>query len=200
MLIVVNINGEEQWRRTSKIKNGNLIFCGNKCRAKYVSKKSNQLIFSNKDIKKYLTLFQNRIKSIAANAAVSSGIPDILDDLIKEAPFVIYKCLQNTKQVEVRPYYFAKSYKNYLHNLILSLKYSDATASLDFYESPDKLIDLAYFDDYSTKIDDMDIVNKMLHDMSYLPISCQIALDGEVFNLNLINLVEKYSMTRRQVV
>ena len=193
--------GKYQSRRTSKIKNPDLIFCDNTCRAKYVSKKANSFYFTNKDIQPYLFEFSNEINLIAAFVAQRSKVPDIIEDLKKEAPYCIWKCLQNTKSHKIEKPYFCKFYKKYLFAYLVKYEYSEFYYSLDFFEeSIDKVIELAYYKDLGTTIDSVKAINNMLGDIKKLPISCQIAIDRYIFNIELDELIKKYNMTRRQVV
>jgi len=70
--------GKYQWRRTSKIKNPNLIFCDNICRAKFASNLSIRFVIRNKDIQPYLFKFKN--ENIKLSSAPKSVL-GILDKL-----------------------------------------------------------------------------------------------------------------------
>lgn len=192
--------GKYQSRRTSKIKNPSLIFCDNSCRAKYVSKKTNKIFFENKDIQPYLFLFKKEISQISAFVAQKSKVPNIIEDLIKEAPFVIWKCLQNKKSEKIEKPYFCKYYKKHLFSFLRNFEYTEKHNSIDFFESSDKLIELAYYRDYANSLDTVMLINKMVRDMEKLPLSCKLAIDREVFNLELEDLEKKYKLTKRQVV
>ena len=192
--------GKYQSRRTSKISNPNLIFCDNNCRAKYVSKKANSYCFTNKDIQPYLFEFSNEINKIAAFVAKNFKVPDILEDLKREAPFCIWKCLQNSKSEKIEKPYFCKYYKQHLRYYLAKYEYTERRYSLDFYETKDKLIELAYFEDLDTSMDAIREINKMVDNINKLPVSCKIAIDREVFNLDIDRLMIKYKMTKRQVI
>jgi hypothetical protein len=193
--------GKYQSRRTSKIKNPNLIFCDNNCRAKYVSKKVNNFYFTNKDLQPYLFEFSNEINQIAVYVAKKSNVPDILEDLKKEAPYCIWKCLHNTKYKKIKKSYFCKYYKKHLFAYLTKYEYSEFYYSLDFYEeSQDKVIELAYFKNLDITIDSINAVNNMTNDIKNLPISCQIAINRFIFDFDIDELIKKYNMTRRQVI
>lgn len=190
-----------QWRRSSKIKNSNLVFCDNSCRAKYVSKLSNKYFFKNEDIQPYLFEFKDKINQISANTATYSKVPNILEDLKKQAPYVIFKCLQNKKTDKISKKYFCKVYKVYLRKYIATFEYSEqSNLSLDSIQNIDKTLDLVYFKDLDFTIDAMNLVNKMIKDIKRLPISCRIVIDREIFNLSIEDCVKKYDMSKRQVV
>lgn len=193
--------GKYQSRRTSKISNPNLIFCDNTCRAKYVSKKANSFYFTNKDIQPYLFEFSNEINLISAFVAQRSKVPYIIEDLKKEAPYCIWKCLQNTKSYKIEKSYFCKFYKKYLFAYLAKYEYAEFYYSLDFFEeSIDKVIELAYFKDLDTSLDAIREINKMVYNIKKLPVSCRIAIDRFIFDFDIDELIKKYNMTRRQVI
>lgn len=191
--------GKYQYRKTSKIKNPNLIFCDNNCRAKYVSKKANSYYLTNKDVQPYLFEFLNEINQISAFVAKNSKVPDILEDLKKEAPYCIWRCLQNSKTEKIKKTYFCKAYKKHLYQYLIKYEYTEAY-SLDFYDTKDKLIELAYFEDLDTPMDAIKEINKMVNNIDRLPISCKIAIDREIFNFDIENLMNKYKMHKRQII
>ena len=177
-----------------------MIFCDNTCRAKYASIKANSFYFQDKDIQPYLFEFKNEINQISAFVATKSNIPDILEDLKKEAPYCIWKCLQNSKTEKVKHPYFCKYYKKHLFSYLKEFEYSEFYYSLDFFENNDKIIELAYFENYDTTIDSMSEINKMTKKTDNLPVSCRIAIDRYIFDFDIEKLMKKYNATRRQVV
>lgn len=191
--------GKYQYRKTSKITNPNLIFCDNNCRAKYVSKKANSYYLTNKDVRPYLFEFLNEINQISAFVAKNSKVPDILEDLKKEAPYCIWRCLQNSKTEKIKKPYFCKAYKKHLYQYLIKYEYTEAY-SLDFYDTKDKLIELAYFEDLDTSMDAIKEINKMVNNIERLPISCKIAINREIFNFDIENLMNKYKMHKRQII
>lgn len=192
--------GKYQSRRTSKIKNPNLIFCDNTCRAKYVSKKANSFHFSNEDIQPYLFEFKEEINMIASYVAKEYKILDILDILKREAPFCIFKCLQNKKSNKISKPYFCKYYKRYLKSYIIKYELCENYYSIDFFDNIDKIIDIAYFSDLDNSMDAVKAINVMLQDLDKLPMSCKLAIDRYIYDLDIDYLMKKYDMTRRQVV
>lgn len=87
-----------------------------------------------------------------------------------------------------------------MFSFLRNFEYTEKHNSIDFFESSDKLIELAYYRDYANSLDTVMLINKMIRDMEKLPLSCKLAIDREVFYLELEDLEKKYKLTKRQVV
>lgn len=147
--------GKYQYRRLSKVRNKNLIFCDNTCRAKYFSIKSIRRNILSQDIKSLYERFLPQIKMSIDKLCKLYDVKSYRNELLNESQYICWRILCNTSRKVVDKKYFAKYMSKGLKafciewllkkNLYLFDYDYDKCLSMSIQDNVDDKIDCIYY-------------------------------------------------------
>lgn len=184
--------GEKVVRRLSNVKNENLVFCNNKCRAEYNQRLTlikNGLEFDNNIIGKELVDMHTIIKWTTLFMANKFGRFNDLEDLEQIARITIWKNYKKAHNGEAKPEsYYISCIKNAIMN---NFTRAPVFESLNDFER-----DLQHHDTPENIVQQKEIINKLYNKKTR---SYQMLLASAFEGLSHEEIAEKFNCRIRDV-
>lgn len=188
--------GRLQSRRASKVKNRNLIFCDNTCRARYSQKKSfDKIKITSEEIKQTYGKYHQKIVNAVMTVCNRYNRPDLAEDFKSECFYGLWRCMANSRYNNLQEQYVYKFLEKHLVAYYFKFHVSKALLTID-ETNLEKNVLLGSSEINTVKIENYFTLQKLF--AGNLSKAAKAVIDFEVAGISAAECMTKYNFKDRR--